>query len=138
MLGFAVQDVHGAVDHIPHVELLPVDFAALLQHAAKPLDDVVGALIVFANVGEDLTDQVEIRLVAAQDDLRCRGVVADGAERLVELVRDGCRQCTGRGGLIEVDDFEQPMARLCLRGRPATALHQQRADDKGLQRDQRE
>jgi hypothetical protein len=52
-----VQYLHGAVDDVSQVEFLPIDFAALLQHAAKSLDDIAGALIVVANVGEDLTDQ---------------------------------------------------------------------------------
>lgn len=45
---------------------------------------------------------------------------------------DRGRQCTGSGRLVQMDNLEKTMARLKLRGCPATAFKDQRNDDQTL------
>src|SRR5471030_2446886 len=59
-LRLGMQDLPCTLDHVVQVEFLPRDLGPLPQQSAQPGNDLAGARVVLANVGEDLLDELEI------------------------------------------------------------------------------
>lgn len=133
--GFSVQDADRAGDDVVQVELLPVDLASLLQQCSQLGNDIAGALIVFADIDENLLNELQIRCLPLEYGFRGFCVAADGAQRLVQIMCDRCRQRACGRGLIHMHQFEETQARFPLRGKAAPTLDQLPGDDDALQRD---
>ena len=100
-----------AADHLQHVFHHGIDFKRLLvqlafaEQGAHPPDHLAGALVVFANVGEDVAQLAEGRRVLLEEQLRRFGVGEDGGQRLVQLVRHGRGQFAHGGHAGDVRQF---------------------------------
>ena len=88
-------------------------------------DDVSRALIVPANIGENLLQQMQVGRVLGEQNLGGLGVAQDRSQRLIELVGDRGRQRARGRGPVQMDDFQQAAARFQFRaiggGRARTA-----------------
>ena len=78
-------------------------------------DDVRGALVVPANVRENLLDPLDVGRIGFEIELGGLGVALDRAQRLVELMRDRGRQRARGRRAVQMNDLQQPLAQFLLR-----------------------
>ena len=133
-----VKNVDRAADNVVDIELLQFDRIRLLQQSAEMRDDVRGALIVPAYVGQDFLDPRNVRRISFEIELRGLGVAVDRAQRLIELMGDGSRQRARGRRAVQVHDLQQATAQFLLRDVTAAALEQQAADQQALRQHDRE
>ena len=112
---------------LPQLDRVP------LQQAAQVADDLARALIVAADVGENLLQQIQVGRVLREQDLGRLGIAQDRSQRLIELMRDRSGEGARGGGPVQMNDLDQPPARLQLRRPAPVALEQQQGDQRRLQ-----
>ena len=111
--------------HIVQIDVLKVD-DLLADQGAKALDDFARPLVVAPDVGQDRLQLGDVRRAGFEKDRRRLGIVENGAQRLIELMRDRRRHFAGRRLPIDVGKLRHALAGRDFRGKPDTALMQQR------------
>ena len=82
----------------------------VLDEVIDGIDVLVKRLVIAADVCENFHDLAHIGRIGGKEKLCCFSVAEDGSQRLIELVREGCRQHARGGGAVQMDDFQQPAA----------------------------
>ena len=93
--GIGSQQRHDVEKHVLQVERHHLDRLSPEQ-GAHPVDHVAGTAIVLADVVDDRADLVEVGRGMLDEERRRLGIAQDGAERLIDLVRE-------RGGELAHD-----------------------------------
>src|SRR5262245_46258817 len=119
-------------DCIIQIELLQLDLAFLQQSAQVP-DDVARALIVTPNIGENVLQLTYVGRVHREESLGGLGVAQDGAQWLIEFVRDRSRKRASGGGTVQMDNLQEAVSGFELRDLAPTTLEQQPGNHRRLQ-----
>ncbi len=108
-----------------------VDFTPL-QQAAQAIDHGPRPLVIFPDVGDDLANFREVRLLLLEIKFRRLRIAQDRAERLVQFVGQRSGQLAEHRHPPRVRQFLPQLAHFALRAPPPRPLQKQSRDQRRL------
>src|SRR5260370_38919996 len=126
------EDFESERDQVVEIDDLRI-VVIVSQQITQVRDDLSGALIGFAYVRENGTNQNQVRWILREQNFRSFGIAEDSPQRLVQLMRNGGRNRAQPGTAVQAHDLRQMPARLQFSGMPPAALKQESGNDRRLQ-----
>ena len=131
VLRLASHGLHRLVDSLVEIRLPQFEFG-LAQELADARNDVAGAPIVALDVAQDVRHLAQLGRIGAEQYFGRAGIVVDGPERLIELVRDRCGHLAQCHPPVHVRHLRKALPRLRLGHAAPAALGEQRRDQQAL------